>query len=942
MRKPMKILTRSLATIVVLLLLLVVGVKLFFPLEKAKQLVVAKAQERLDRPVAVGEVDVSLAGGLGIKLMAVEVGNPPAMTGAPLLTAAAVDLKLSFWPLLKGEIQAHRLIINEPRLELVQLPDGTNNFTFPGQDGVAASQASSDGKPAEGLVVSFDQISVRNGQVGFTDQTNDQGARLFGLDLAASLDSPGPNRFHAVGKLALDSLQVQGPQRLPVLPLDLEFDADYDLDLRQLTIGAAEIALSSITLNLTGELNHGEGALQAAGKISAADIPLVDILNLLPSDQRAAFADFDLDGKVGCQLDLTFAQADTGNLDYAGAITLADLHFKHRPTPGELTASLVKADVRPDRVAFTTENGAFDGQPLRAQFVVEDFADPRIEGQLGGDVDLSLVQPFLPADLEAELAGPASFSLQANGRLNNLTDLDFSGRLDVAEARLLVSPLTEPLTDLELALQVDRQTLRIEQCRGRLGTSEFSCTGSITDLLDAALADSSGLRLDLAGCEATVTADLDLALFQPFLPEEKQAELAGRITADLQLQGPLDAGMDLIRSGRVEIKQLRYTDRDLFEPLQELDAGLQLAPDLITLDHCNVRFPSSDFALAGTVRNAFPYFLPATSVEDEAVPRPIVAFSLRSDRLDLDRMFPQAKPADADPGSGPGVTPPDTLKVTGMPDITGAGTVQVDTLVFNRVEFTAITCQAKLENRHIVCTDITGRMYQGQATGEATFGLQNLARPTYAGSFQATQIEADDFLSRFTPFGGLFFGKFDLQGEFGAAGREAATVRNTLTMDGQAKMRDGKVVTSGFAFTALSNLAGKLGQDLSKEQGLRDLATLIKVQDGKVSLDQITTRLGQLGDLSLAGHYSFAGGIHYQGTLLLTPEQSQKLLSGGGLLGGLAGLLGSDKDERVALPLTLDGTLAKPQFKVDYAALAARAGQNLSQEAENKLKDLFK
>ena len=90
MRKPMKLLTRSLATIVVLLLILVVGVKLFFPLEKAKQLAIAKAQERLDRPVAVGEVDVSLAGGLGIKLMAVEVGNPPAMTGAPLLTAAAV------------------------------------------------------------------------------------------------------------------------------------------------------------------------------------------------------------------------------------------------------------------------------------------------------------------------------------------------------------------------------------------------------------------------------------------------------------------------------------------------------------------------------------------------------------------------------------------------------------------------------------------------------------------------------------------------------------------------------------------------------------------------------------------------------------------------------------------------------------------------------------
>jgi hypothetical protein len=163
-------------------------------------------------------------------------------------------------------------------------------------------------------------------------------------------------------------------------------------------------------------------------------------------------------------------------------------------------------------------------------------------------------------------------------------------------------------------------------------------------------------------------------------------------------------------------------------------------------------------------------------------------------------------------------------------------------------------------------------------------------------------------------------------------------------------MHEGKVVTSGFAYQSLSTLAGKLGQNLNQEQGLRDLATAVKVENGRVKLDRFKSRLGDLGDLVLDGSYGFTGDLDYTGTLLLTEKQSRALLTRGGLTGQLAEALVTESGGRLSLPLTLAGTMAKPRLQVDYARLTQmitdQAKDNLQEqlkgELEGKLKGLFK
>jgi hypothetical protein len=273
-----------------------------------------------------------------------------------------------------------------------------------------------------------------------------------------------------------------------------------------------------------------------------------------------------------------------------------------------------------------------------------------------------------------------------------------------------------------------------------------------------------------------------------------------------------------------------------------------------------------------------------------------------------------------------------------LPDLRGAGTLRADSLLYGGVAFTGVTGNARLVDRRIEVADVKADVYTGKVAGSTTVDLNDLNRPTFGGRFAATRIEADDFLSRFTPLKGLLFGKFDLSGTYGAAGRDGATVRSSLTLDAGAKMDEGRVVTRGPVHAALSAVATKAGSSFAQNQTLRTLAAHVVVRDGRVGLDTLATRLGDLGELVFGGGYAFTGELDAAGGLLLSEDLSRKLRNPGGVVGRVTGLLGGGGDapvERVVVPLRAGGTLAKPTVDLDVAgALKEVAGGAAAQAAQ--------
>lgn len=827
-RKTLRIAAWTGGSLVALLLLGTLAVWIFLPMEKIKELAVAEASARLGREVTVDEAGLSVRGGLGVVLTGVTVGNPPGFAGESFLSAEGIDLKLRIGPLLKQRVEADRLVVLRPRLNLVRTAAGADNFTFAFADttsaGTGGGNGTGNGDAPPPMTVEFDRMEAVDARLVFRDEAAETGVRLVGLELTSSLATPEPGRFTVAGEAAWDTLLVSGPQPVPSLPGRLVFAADFDQATMHTSLTRGDFEIIGLAGSLTAEVATTGDTARTTGRVAAWDLDPAAFLAYVPPEHAEALAGLELGGRLGLAID-----------------------FDHDP---------------------------------------------------GRDEPLML-----------------------------------SGHADWQEGTVVAPALPQPVEELTAAVVFDLTSARIETCDVRVPAGTLSLEGEVTGL--ATESEAPAPRLDLR-----IRTDLDLAPLAAGLPAELEARLAGHLSATARLRGSADDPAGLLHEAQATVENLAYADARSPVPLEDLDADLVWENGVLSITDLSARFPGSDVSGRLTVHDLLPWALPPDLRLEEPPVAPELAFDLHAGRLDVDRLVPAASPGAGTAPAAPSDASPAAPTTRAMPDLRGGGTVRVDTMIYSGVEFTELTGRVVLRDRRVECSDLAGHVYTGTFAGAAIIDLADLDEPAYSGEFQASDIEADDFLSRFTRFGGLVFGKFDLAGTYAAAGRDPERLKTTVNLDSRALMEEGTVITSGFVHQGLDGLAQRWGGHLEPEQSLRDLATSLRVENGRVIVDDLKTKVGGLGDLQLGGSYGLGGDLDYTGTLLLSEASTRALLESG-VAGDVARLLGADRTGRLELPLSVGGSFAKPRFGLDYSALSQEAADSLADQAKDKLKSLF-
>lgn len=808
----------TLGIIIGLLLVMFIGLRLFFPAEKVKEMAVSMASAKLGREITVGDVGLSFAGGLGVQLDDFTVANPSGFTGDPLLVADHVDLKVQIFPLLRGNFQVNRLVVDRPRVRLLNLGEGVNNYTFdseePKVDPGADPGRQGQGAAAE-VAVSFDRLEIHGGHLTFRDDATGQGLDLAELNLAAGLTNPRPGVFQSSGLLKVDTLQVIGEKPLPAVNAVLDYDLSLDTTHRVFELGRGDLEIEGLPATLRGNLNTWPDSLRGSCEIRSEGLDLTDLLSFLTPEQQAPLEPFTFVGDLSVATDLDFDSVRDQPLEYEGQAMIAGLRVAGRDIAGDLGAREIRFEFQPDKLEIRSEGGTFADQPLSLTVSVEDFQDPRMEGSVNGTFDLAFVEPFFPPERQIALAGICEMESWFAGNADDIAAMDYAGR--------------------------------------------------------------------------------------------------------------------------AVLREVSYRDPALPDALEQLAGTVRFDPDSVVVEKAEATFGAGDLTVSGVLVDHLPYFLPSEKENRDALPKPSFTFEARSRRIDIDKLFPAAAPG-ASASAGGGATILDTLSSESIGDLLGRGTFQADTLIYSRVPFTGVAGKVRLQDGILECFDVVAGVYGGSVTGVIAVDLNDLNDPGYRGDFEAVDIEANNFVNRFTALSQVVYGKAGLQGSFSARGRDPERVKSTLTMDSLAALTSGKVVTGDFVASSLGSLAAQVGQTFDQEQALKDLTTLVKVENGRVGLDQLKTRLGSFGDLTLSGSYGFTGDLEYKGAILLTKDQTARLYASGGLTGSVANLFGNQA-ERLSLPLSVAGTVTHPKMELDFTELTNNLRSQLEDEITDGLKD---
>ncbi|MFH2036374.1 MAG: AsmA-like C-terminal region-containing protein, partial [Candidatus Zixiibacteriota bacterium] len=362
-----------------------------------------------------------------------------------------------------------------------------------------------------------------------------------------------------------------------------------------------------------------------------------------------------------------------------------------------------------------------------------------------------------------------------------------------------------------------------------------------------------------------------------------------------------------ILTGYIHLKNGTYKAEALPENIDQLNARLNIDTRNIIFEQFDVKFESSDISLTGTLKNAFPYFIPGY---EEKSTKPFLDFKMTSNRLDVDKLFPEVAPGE---GASFENVPADSIPPFILPDINGQGTGNIGTLVYSQVDFTNIKSNIKIEDRKIKVTDANASVYTGKVTGETEIDLNDFENPIYSGNFTATQIEANDFLSRFTKFGGHLYGKANLEGAFSASGLEPELIMKSLNMNGKSMFKEGKLVN----FDIVNNFAQQFNFSAPTEEKIRDLVNSFAIKDGRIAFDAMKF-ISEVGDWAIDGSVGFDGTLDYKCKVLLTEKYANQIIKklGSDLIGSL---LKNDTNERIEVPFKLSGTYQKPTITIEQA-----------------------
>ncbi len=198
---------------------LVLGALLAVPVlvdtPRIQALIATQASQALRRPVRFASVSVSLLPLPSVVLRGLEVAEDPAFGGGAFLTVDEAVVRLRLWPLLRLRVELGDFILQEPRIALVQGPQGRWNIASLGagepERPAAPPRPGGGGGAGPGTAaVLGSRVKIADGVVTYETRGAGGAARYRVEDLDLTLSgAPGPLRVEGDATVKPGDLELR-------------------------------------------------------------------------------------------------------------------------------------------------------------------------------------------------------------------------------------------------------------------------------------------------------------------------------------------------------------------------------------------------------------------------------------------------------------------------------------------------------------------------------------------------------------------------------------------------------------------------------------------------------------------------------------------------------------------------------------------------------------
>ncbi|MFI5251433.1 MAG: AsmA-like C-terminal region-containing protein [Bacteroidota bacterium] len=479
-----------------LIIIAVIGAKLYFTDARLRALIIPKVEEATSRTVTVGDASLSVFPSIGLSLDNLVISNRLGthFDRPEMVALDHLQLNVNLLALFRNEIDVTSITIDHPVIYLEIQPDGLKNYS----DKTAANEAPSTTTAQAGGTgaLLLQNLEITNGEILQVDKKFDARMAISGLHLQARGGmGRGANTLQLTFETTVDKFSYGSlaSNFLEDLPITARGALSLDQSKQSLSIDSVGVRLKDLPLSVHGNVTDLNTVPYLDLLVDAPNANMTALLSLVPPEMLKAAKGINSSGSIDLSVIIKGVSSDKMNPGVRGRFALSNGKVQYASLPKSITNISVEGMFEKPAAEIGAKGiGTFNIDKLSAslgdnlitgKLDMTNFSDPVIAASMNGAVNLSDVKSYYPLEEGTEVSGMLKSNVSIEGKVKVPTSIKASGSLEFQDVSYKSAASPKPLQHLNGVINFNNQVIQSKQLSMNIGESDLNLAFTLNNYL---------------------------------------------------------------------------------------------------------------------------------------------------------------------------------------------------------------------------------------------------------------------------------------------------------------------------------------------------------------------------------------------------------------------------------------------------------------------------
>lgn len=598
----------------------------YFYKDKLVELVKAEANKNLNATLDFGDVDLTFFAHfpqLTLKIEDLTLTGQGEFDGVQLVSFNSFNLVLGLGKVLAGEKipDINQIFIDSPKVTALMLKSGKVNWDIVKSKGSKKDSliTSKDSGAGADFNILLKYYEIKDAEISYIDETSKMILTIEGLDHSGS-GNFGAGNFGLATKTHIDKItyQMESTKYIDNSTFNADIDFAVDLDAMRFDITTGDIHLNKFALKTTGFVEMAGDDIKMDVKFTSPSTELKQLMALVPEEFTGDLDEYKFNGNVAFNGWVKGVLNEDEFPLFGMHLSVENGSFHYAELPKSAEKIEIKIDIAlknsKDLNSLVIDVNQFNldlgGNPINASLnLINPMTSMDVKSNVKAVIDLASLKDVMPIEREDELNGRIESDLNFEGSLEaagneEYDNLKANGFVKVQDFTYRSPAFNQPVLINNTELIFDMDKAELKSLEVKIGKSDFSATGQLTDFLPYALMDK-----ELKGALNYHSDYLDLDELIAFAMtedegeedenkiEEKQSDTSTdkpKEQSDKEEEKLIPENVNFIL--RASIDKLKYDDIDI----KDFKGAIRLKKGKLTLENCKLNTLGGSIVVNGS------------------------------------------------------------------------------------------------------------------------------------------------------------------------------------------------------------------------------------------------------------------------------------------------------------------------------------------------------